>query len=146
MVNRKHECRRSDCTNLPHLGGLCKQHHEEDIEKREKRKVATAALTSQAIDGRLADNPELRTEMARLSKWWHRACDSIRAERMDEILQDEAEYAMEWCISLAQELVKAERAHRLGESMPSSLGYTRESVWSRFANLEAGLRSNGVKR
>jgi len=59
---------------------------------------------------------------------------------------DEALFAQSWCISLAQEIIDAELATRKGERFSQSLDITREWVWDRFKNLEAGLRSNGTKR
>ena len=60
--------------------------------------------------------------------------------------RDEADYAAEWCIALAQEIVEAERAVIAGKSIPVSFTLTGEWVWERFRNLEAGLRSNGASR
>jgi hypothetical protein len=60
---------------------------------------------------------------------------------------DEAEYALEWCIALAQEIVAAEYRLRNGLGISDlRLDFTRRWVWERFSNLEAGLRSNGLTR
>jgi len=59
---------------------------------------------------------------------------------------DEAEYATEWCIALAIEIVDAELALRDGRAVSNSLADTRAWVWERFNNLEAGLNSNGRPR
>jgi hypothetical protein len=62
-------------------------------------------------------------------------------------LQEEAEFAMEWCITFAQEIVDAERAARKGNPAPSlHMESTRQWVRERFRNLERGLMSNGVPR
>jgi hypothetical protein len=64
----------------------------------------------------------------------------------DPNLEDEAEYAIEWCIALAIEIVDAEMLYRNGEMPLDSLTHTRFWVWERFKNLENGLRSNGIER
>ena len=91
----------------------------------------------------------MREELEKLAKWWYRACDAINYERQDEILQDEAESAVEWCIQIAIELVTEEKLHRSGSSTSSldSQGAINKQVfWERFHNLESGLRSNGVTK
>jgi hypothetical protein len=69
-----------------------------------------------------------------------------KISRKDEVLSDEAEYAIEWCIALAKEIVDAEIAFRKGTPSSYSLESTREWVWERFHNLEKGIMSNGIKR
>ena len=60
--------------------------------------------------------------------------------------REEADYALEWCIALARELVAAELAIREGQEPGFSLETTRAWVWERFRSLKAGLRSNGLPR
>lgn len=81
-----------------------------------------------------------------IRKWWFKACDAINYGRSDPILRDEAEYAAQWCISLAREIVIAERAYKAGEAPSHMLEHTLEWVGERFGNLEKGLMSNGVAR
>jgi len=146
MVRKEKECIKFRCLEPPYLGGLCQDHYEEDNEKRRRRKDALNALHMAQIEGRLPENPELRKELFQIRKWFFRACTALQHNREDEILLDEARYAFEWCISLAQEIVDAEIAFRNGEPPLSSLESVREWVWDRFRNLEKGLMSNGVKR
>jgi len=74
-------------------------------------------------------------------------CGVLQTERGTILMpRDEADYAAEWCIALAQEIVEAERAVIAGKSIPVSFTLTGEWVWERFRNLEAGLRSNGASR
>lgn len=58
----------------------------------------------------------------------------------------EAEYAIDWCISLARELLDAEDAIAMGKKASSSLEITRAWVNERFENLESGRVSNGLPR
>ena len=111
-----------------------------------RRKAALDALHKSEIEGRPPENAELRDELFRIQKWWYRACDAVNYAREDEVLLDEAKYATEWCIALAQEIVDAEIASRNGQPIPISLERTRDWVWDRFLNLEKGLMSNGVNR
>lgn len=136
----------STCTEPPHSGGLCREHNDERIHKNRRRDAALNALHTGAVEGRLPDDPELREELQRLRTWWERACFSINHQRENEILKDEAPYAIEWCISLAVEIVAAETAIRQGNNIPHTLQATRGWVWERFSNLEKGLMSNGVER
>ena len=79
--------------------------------------------------------------------WWNRACGVVQSQYGTELMPlDEAEYACEWCIALAQEIVDAEIAVRAGKRIPDSLEATRFWVWERFKFLETGLRSNGLPR
>lgn len=143
---KKRKCIKYSCSESPYLGGLCKKHYEENAEKERRRNAALKALFTSEIDGHLPVNPELREELFRLQKWWNRACDVLNYDRKDEVLSDEAQYATEWCIALAQEIVDAEISSR-NRAIPSdSLESTREWVWRRFRNSEMGLMSNGIKR
>ena len=146
MAIKRKKCTESRCSDEPFLGGLCKKHHEEAAEKGRRRSAALDALHKAEIEGCLPENPELREELFQIRKWWFRACDALNYGRKDEILSDEAQYAIEWCIALAQEIVDAEIASRNGQPIPMSLEGTRGWVWDRFRNLEKGLMSNGVKR
>jgi hypothetical protein len=59
---------------------------------------------------------------------------------------DEADYATDWCIALAEEIVKAQRQVKAGKEIPTSFDLTRQWVWQRLQNLDAGLHSNGTQR
>jgi hypothetical protein len=58
----------------------------------------------------------------------------------------EAEYAIDWCIALAKELLSAEDALAIGNKPSSSLEITRGWVNERFENLNADFTSNGLPR
>ena|SRR3989442_9408380 len=147
MTRRKRLCRASGCSEEPYLGGLCRKHHEEKTIRTQRRDVAIHTLHTAMIEGRLPNDRTLREELLRLREWWDRACIAVQTNRGSELMPlDEAEYALEWCISLAQEIVDAERALRDGNTVGCLLAATREWVWDRFKNLEAGLRSNGLPR
>lgn len=145
-MKRKKLCAARDCDDKPVLGGLCAVHAEQKRAREELRSAAVKALHTGAVDGSLPKDSELRSELLKLREWWDRACESMKYNREDDILQDEAEAAGEWCIRLAQEVVLAERAASEGLPQPVELAMVRNWVWERFANLEAGMMSNGVKR
>ena len=146
MVRRKRECTKNRCSEAPYIGELCKKHYEEELAKEPRRKAALKALHTGKINGYFPENPELRDELFRLRKWWNRSCDVVNYNRKDDVLSDEAQYATDWCIALAQEIVDAEIAFRNGDAPSISLESTREWVWDRFHNLELGLMSNAIKR
>jgi hypothetical protein len=59
---------------------------------------------------------------------------------------DEADYAAEWCITLAAEIVNAQRQVAAGQAVSTSFEVVRQWVWERSHNLDAGRRSNGTPR
>lgn len=131
----------------PYLGGLCKAHSEEARARELRRNDALEALHFGVIDRTLPSDLTIRDELDRLRVWWRAACFSLNYSIRDAVLRDEAEAATSWCISLAQELVDAERASRAGKQPDVVLlNHTRQWVWERFSNLELGLMSNGVER
>jgi hypothetical protein len=143
-------CRAYDCEEPPYLGGLCEKHHEEKSKKERRRNAAIDALHYLTIDGEYLENSSLQEKLLNIKKWWDRACISVNHRITDNILLDEANYALEWCIALAQEIVDAELAYRKNKDVPENLQYvlqhTEDMVLDRFKNLEAGLMSNGVAR
>lgn len=114
------------------------------MEKSKLRNEALDALHKGIIDGQFPENPELREELWKIRRWWSRACDAVNYERQDPILQDEASYAVEWCIRLAEQIVEDQRT--LARGAKPGFSFTRQWVWECFENLEAGLRSNGTNR
>ena len=147
MPKRKSVCRAPRCNKPPYSGGLCQKHSEEETIREERRRVALDALEKGVVGERLPDAPALKEELLRLRVWWFRACDAVNGQRsIGPLPLDEAEHATGWCIALAQEIVDAELALRSGQKPNDRLEYTREWVWDRFKNLEAGLMSNGIPR
>lgn len=146
-MKRKKLCSVYRCTHPPHLGGLCESHAEEARIKAQRNEDALEALHFGVIDGKLPTDSTIREDLNRLGARWRDACHSINYRIQNGVLKDEAEAATSWCISLAQELIDAERATRVGRAFdPTMLNYTRQWVWERFSNLERGLMSNGVER
>jgi hypothetical protein len=140
-------CKATGCHKPPHLGGLCEQHHREDQAKARRRNEAVDLLFQGIVDNDALRTAVLREELDRMQRWWERASRELRSPGTDAVFGNEAEFAIEWCIILAQEMVEAERAARNGNSPTSSqLESTRQWVWERFRNLECGLLSNGVPR
>jgi hypothetical protein len=147
MARRKlATCKKSHCSKVAKLDGYCDEHYEELAEERRRRDEAVRVLHWGLVDDRSFEKAELRDEFFRLQKWWNRACDAENFHREDPVLKDEATYALSWCIALASVLIREERSHRLDASSKLPYDHTREWVWDRFRNLEAGLMSNGVAR
>lgn len=140
-------CRVDHCSERVHSGGLCEEHFEQERVRTRRNDAARDALNTMMIEGRLPDDAVLREELSRLRNWWDRACHVIRTQYKDNLMPfNEAEYACDWCIALATEIIDAELAMRNGKEVNNSLDATRAWVWDRFKNLEAGLQSNGFPR
>jgi hypothetical protein len=126
--------------------GFCQKHYDEHSADERLRDDAVRLLHSSLLDDRQLVSSVLRNELSVVQKWWVLACDATNRHRTDTILKDEAPYALDWCISLAKEIIIADRNTRKGERVGNSLEYTRSWVLDRFSNLESGLMSNGIKR
>ena len=140
MKRKKYRCRKSGCLSEPYLGGLCRNHHDEDEALRQLRADALTALHSSLIDGELPRHQHLRDELNRLQEYWSRVCSVVQTQRGTPVMPlDEAEYAIEWCISLAQEIVTAQRQVAEGRAISTSLEFTQLWVWERLQNLMPGF-------
>jgi len=142
----KKVCRKYRCEEPPFLGGLCEEHHNEEVVKKERERKSLEVLYKCTVEGGHITNKELFEELRKLQHWWDKARFSVNNGVVDDHLKDEAEFALSWCQSLAAEISIAEIAYREGRPSPTSLEHTREWVWHRFNNLEQGLKSNGIKR
>ncbi len=108
MKKKKKICSVSGCIDAPYLAGLCEKHYKEHSQRTHHRDVAIQTLHTGTVEGRLPDEPSLREELSKLREWWDRACRVVQSQRDAEFMPlDEAEYALEWCISLAQEIIDA---------------------------------------
>jgi hypothetical protein len=147
-MNRKNLiCQKSACSNEPYLGGLCQVHHKEDQSRKQLRDDALTALHSGIVDGNPPRDPDLCSELDRLRVYWDRACLVLQTQHGTDLMPlDEAEFATDWCITLAQRIVEAQRKLTTGDALPMPLTLTRKWVWERLRNLDAGLRSNGTRR
>ena len=139
-------CHKDHCNEPPHSGGLCREHYERHIKNEKSREEAIEALANGYIDGVSLTNHNFREQLLEIRKWWFKACDALNYGRTDTVLKDDAQYAVEWCISLAKEIVAAERAFNAGQQPSYMLEHTSSWVYERFSNLEKGLMSNGVAR
>jgi hypothetical protein len=146
---KKLECGEYRCHEAPYRNGLCEEHYEKSQRLKRRRDAAINTLHIGVVDGRLPDNQELREELIKIRKWWHRVCGAVNNNSEDEILREETSYALEWCIAIAQEIIDEELAYRGGNSESFSKDISKEIkrlAWEHFENLEAGLMSNGVAR
>lgn len=77
--------------------------------------------------------------MQKLQPWWNRISAAMKLQNEDQDLKGEAPYAREWCMTLAMEMVKAERASRAGTPWDQGKAeITRDRVWRRLEGLEGG--------
>jgi hypothetical protein len=147
MSKRRKDCAKIYCREAPFLGGLCKEHHEEAEAKRQRHDDALAALNSGRIDNEPLGPGPLREEFWRVRDWWFDACAAVNSGREHPVLRDEAEYAVYWCIGLAEYIIDEARDVRAGrQSSAEAQPYVRRHLWERFENLSRGLRSNGLAR
>lgn len=143
---KQRKCREPDCDEPLYLGGFCKEHHEEDLKRAELRDAAVDLLHKGIVDKSEVTGDEVRAELLELRPRWWRVCEVLQSDRgKPDMPLDEAFYAQEWCVTLAQQLVEAERAIRSGQKqLPHR--YPHDQLWVRLHNLEAGLMSNGLPR
>lgn len=140
-------CSRSGCDLAPYLGGLCKTHNAEHDREQAKRTRALDALRFRLPDSAVRSTGELADDWSTLRSRWNRVCDVVNGQHGTKQLPlNEAEYAMDWCIALAKELLDAEDTLAMGNKLSSSLEIARGWVNERFENLELGLMSNGRPR
>ena len=144
---RRKECAEYRCTDSPVIMGLCQRHHDELEAKERRYRTAVHALHTGIIDSDSMRPGPLRDEFWRLREWWFRVCAAATTRRRDPVLRDEIEYATSWCVSIAQEIIDAERELRAGTGGDDrTRQYIRQQFWECFDNLERGLMSNGVER
>jgi hypothetical protein len=147
MKKSKTTCTKSRCDEAPFLGGLCKEHAEEDRREELLRRVAISLLERGSIDGELISNSEIKDEVKRICDWWHRVCHARNAGVEDPVLLDETHYGIAWCIAIAKELYQSEIAYRNEEYFNEEHSrHLRKFTWDRFESLEKGLMSNGIPR
>ena len=145
MAKRRKDCAKLHCSEPPFLSGLCRHHHDESEAKRLRRDAALAALNTGQIDNALVGPGLLRDEFWRLRDWWFDVGSYASRNREHPVLLDETQYAVEWCVGLAEYLVDDERDRRAGKQDATN-EYFRRQLWDRFENLQRGLMSNGIPR
>jgi len=146
MTGIPKECSKYKCKEPHFKMGKCEKHYNNEVTEKIREDAAVNTLHSGLIDGEVPRDRELNIELQKIKVWWNRTCDSLNHNRIDNVLLDEAEFATSWCISFTKEIIDAELALRNNKSIGHKLHSTREWVWERFNNLEAGLNSNGTKR
>lgn len=139
-------CQKRNCREPAEVMGYCREHYQEYLNETRERDAAVDTLHANSHRSYTFADPGLDKEMQALRARWRVVCDALNYRRKDTVLKDEADAAKEWCIQLAKELVSADRLVREGGRPGYSLDYTRTWVNERFASLDAGLMSNGVKR
>jgi len=146
MSKKKRTCINYDCTNELYMAGYCEEHYKEYISNKERREAAIQTLQC-SINNAPPTDKNLSEELERLCEWWSRVCSVLNNNRGTELMPlDEAKYAKEWCITLAQKIIDDELAFQSGKQIDNSYDLNRERLWNRFKNLEKGLTSNGVER
>ncbi len=149
MVARKSKnCRKLHCYRpSASPGGLCQQHIDEETIRHQRREVAISVLHTGSYNEQYMIEEPFIEEWKRVRRWWHQACDAYNNQRTHPVLHDETEYALDWCVGIAQELIDAQRDVRAGKQGDTpTRQYVREQFWERFENMEKGLMSNGIAR
>jgi hypothetical protein len=130
-------CNKEHCQNEPHRGGLCRSHYEEHERETLLRSQAITALHTGTVNNMLIADHALHNELEEIREKWSLVCAvSISRLGNDLLPLNKAEYASEWCISLAVEIIKAQRDLDAGEHISSSYERTRQWVWEQFRLLE----------
>lgn len=135
---KKHsKCKARKCNEAAQIRGLCRKHHEEQKQADELRQDGQSLLEKGLVDQEHASVKWIKADLQKLQPWWNRISASMNLQNEDKDLKDEAPYAKEWCMALAIEMVKTERASRAG--MPCDQGkaeIVRDRVWRRLGGLE----------
>lgn len=137
---KKHsKCKARKCNETAQIRGLCRKHHEEQKQADELRQDGLSLLEKGRIHEEYVTVEWVKVDLQKLQPWWTRICASMNLQNEDQDLKDEAPYAKEWCMTLAMEMVKAERASRAGAPWDQGKAeITRDRVWRRLDGLEAG--------
>lgn len=134
---KKHsKCKARKCNETAQIRGLCRKHHEEQKQADELRQDGLSLLEKGRIDEEYISVEWIKADLQKLQPWWNRIGASMNPQNVAKDLGDEAPYAKEWCMALAIEMVKTERAFRTGK--PSDQGkaeIVRDRVWRRLESL-----------
>lgn len=137
---KKHgKCKARKCNESAQIRGLCRRHHDEQKRADELRQDGQSLLEKGLLDQEHATVEWIRTDLLKLRPWWTRISAAMSLQNEEHDPKDEMPYAKEWCMALAIEMVKAERASRTG--VPWDHGkaeIVRDRVWRRLEGLEAG--------
>jgi hypothetical protein len=137
---KKHsKCKARKCNETAQIRGLCRKHHNELKLADELRQDGQSLLEKGQIDEEYAAVEWIRSDLQKLQPWWHRISAAMDLQNKDQELKEEAPYAKEWCMTLAIEMVKAERAFRAGAPWDQGKAeIIRDRVWRRLDGLAAG--------
>ena len=135
---KKHsKCKARKCNETAQIRGLCRKHHGQQKQADELRRDGQTLLEKGRIDEEYASVEWIRTDLQELQPWWNRISAAMSLQNEDADLGDEAPYAKEWCMALAIEMVKTERASRTGKPCDQGKAeIVRDRVWRRLASLE----------
>jgi hypothetical protein len=126
-----------DCSEAPYSGGLCRVHNDEDLRRTKLRDAAITALHTGEVDGTFGVDGTLIDDLQQLRDRWSVVCNVVISGRdADLVPLEQAQYATEWCISLAEQIVEAQRAIIAGKAVASSLASTKSWVWERLRGIE----------
>lgn len=137
---KKHsKCKARKCNETAQIRGFCRKHHEAQKNADELRQDGQLLLEKGRIDEGYAAVEWIKTDLLKLQPWWIRISVAMNLQNEDQDLKDEAPYVKEWCIALAMEMVKAERASRAGTPWDQGKAeIIRDRVWRRLEGLEGG--------
>ncbi len=136
MKQKARRCRVDGCREMPHLGGFCLAHYEEDLRRGTLRDQARALLFGKADGGGVSDHT-LQEDLHELMGRWSFVCSAGISQRSNDLVPlEHAEYAADWCISLAEQIIEAQRAINAGMPVACSYENTKRWVWERLHGIE----------
>jgi hypothetical protein len=119
------------------MGGLCRVHYDEESRRTQLHEAAITALHTGEVEGMYLVDETLREDLQQLRDRWFVVCDVVISGRgRDLVPLEHAEYAKEWCISLAEQIVEAQRAITVGKTVASTFEFTKSWVWKRLHDIE----------
>jgi hypothetical protein len=122
------------------MGGLCRVHYDDESRRTHLHEAAITTLHTGEVEGALVDGT-LREDLEQLRDRWFVVCDVVNSGRGKDLVPlEHAEYAKEWCISLAEQIVEAQWAITVGETVASTFKFTKSWVWKRLHDIEIAVK------
>ena len=98
---------------------------------------AVRALHSGEVDAAFVVDPALREDLHLLMDRWRIVCAVGNSRRGSELVPLEyLELARDLCISLAEQIVEAQRAINTGAAVSPSYGHKKRRVWEQLHDIE----------
>jgi hypothetical protein len=137
MKRKIPRCGAEGCSELAYSEGLCNVHLDEKGRKEKLHAQAVRALDCGEVDGAVLDDKSLRNDLEQLSDRWRLVCNVVNSQRGTNTFPlAHAQFAVEWCISFAEQIIEAQRSITAGTPVGGSYEHTKRWVWERLRGLE----------